>query len=345
MGAYFSSGLALDILFLGVIQGVALSIRYNMNVVINNEYFSKYRATAMGVSLAGSTSGVLALKPIITYVLDHSDHNYRKAYLVLGIIMSFNVIFNLCIRKPRGCDPQSQANSGYSWGSDSSSFSTIVQLLMSPGLHCIWIMQTIYFYISRTYTIFIVDYGNDIGFDREYSRSLLEFWVYGELIGRLFLGLIIDSRFMSLKWSIVIVNLLLALVEFSLIAEPKHFPIVTNNSPDRSPLAPTTISYYIFAASVSLVAALSSLVNMLILPFGQEYLGKKLVPWAFATASIITSVFLIVRPVLIGASRDYEKSYSLLIMIMAAGPFAFSILFLFVGLSLRGFGSVQISHN
>ena len=113
IGAYFSNGLAFDIFCLGIVQGVALSIRYNMNVVINNEYFYKYRATAMGISLAGSTCGVFVLKPIISYVLDTSDHHFRNAYLALSVIMSFNIILNLMIRKPRSQtrpgSPDSQA--------------------------------------------------------------------------------------------------------------------------------------------------------------------------------------------------------------------------------------------
>lgn len=334
VGAYFSNGLTWDIIWLGVVQGVALSIRYNMNVVINNEYFVKYRATAMGVSLAGSTCGVFVLKPIIAHVLDSSNHHFRNAYLTLGIIMSFNLLLNLLIRKPRANaarpgSPESQGTEeSFDLGTEEPLSELMIRLLKNPNLHCIWIMQTIYFYVSRTYTIFIVDYGVDSGFTRGDSRNLLDFWVYGEIGGRLLLGSIVDSRLISLRWNLVIVNLLLSISGFALVLQPSIFDSGSqmNNS-----------YFWCFGLAIASIAALSSLVNMMIVPFGQEYLGKKNVPWAFAMGSVVTSVFLLLRPSLIGLSRDYLKSYDLLIIVMSTGPLVYAILFTFLEPILRRF--------
>lgn len=344
VGAYFSRGLGFDIFCLGIVQGVALSIRYNMNIVINNEYFIKYRATAMGISLAGSTCGVFVLKPIITHVLDASGHHFRNAYLALGIIMSFNIILNLLIRKPkvpvRPGSPDSQATQDsfgidQEEGEDSISHS-LALLLKNPSIHCIWIMQTVYFYISRTYTIFIVDYGVDSGFARSDSRNMLNFWVYGEILGRLLLGGLVDARLMSLKWNIITVNLLLAFSGFALLVDSSTFAeAIGSLSVTDTEIASSLYYFWYFGISVALIAALSSLVNMLIVPFGQEYLGKRNVPWAFAMSSVVTSVFLLLRPSLIGLSRDYHKSYDLLIIVMSSGPCFYAILFLCIEPFLR----------
>lgn len=354
VGAYFSASLALDILCLGIIQGIALSIRYNMNVVINNEYFVKYRATAMGVSLAGSTCGVFILKPVISYVLDSSNHQFRQAYLALAIIMSFNILFNLLIRKPKPTSSHEWANSQEAQDSvdNDSNNQTVLKslkaLTRNPSIHCIWIMQTVYFYISRTYTIFLVDYGVDSGFSRATSRNLLNFWVYGEVSGRLLLGGFVDSRLISLKWNIVIVNILLAMSGFALLIDNSMFTsqIVTNATRiGAEPIVTAVTSnayYWFFGLAVALVAALSSLVNMLIIPFGQEYLGKKNVPWAFAMSSIVTSIFLLVRPTLIGWSRDHHKSYEPLIVVMSSGPLLYAILFVFVEPFLRNRRMINI---
>lgn len=346
LGAYISQSLTLDIFFLGIVQGLALSFRYNMNVVINNNYFSRFRATAMGISLAGSTCGVFFLKPIITYVLDNSERKFRRAYLALAIIMSLNFFLSFLIRKPKEPDelnnngaitestPYRNLRQNSSQAIESSFHYRLVgivyALLKSPSLHCIWIMQTIYFYISRTYTMFLVDYGVDIGYDREKSRDLLNFWVYGELIGRFLLGAFIDSRVISLKWNITLVNLILAIAGFSLIIEPRYL--------DETSMG----NYILFGCSVAFVAALSSLLNMLIVPLGQEYLGKEFVPWAFAFASVITSGFLIARPALIGYSRDYLKSYDLLVLVMHGSPLIFSILFIIFEPLIKRFGMVRI---
>ena len=206
----------------------------------------------------------------------------------------------------------------------------LTNLLKNPSIHCVWIMQTVYFYISRTYTIFIVDYGVDSGFTREESRNMLNFWVYGEITGRLLLGGFVDSRILSLKWNIVIVNLLLAASGFALLVDSSFFGLtaLTDDLTDVIAGEPTSLYYFwYFGMSVASIAALSSLVNMLIIPFGQEYLGKKSVPWAFAMGSVVTSVFLLMRPSLIGLSRDYYKSYDLLIIVMSSGPAVYAILF------------------
>lgn len=331
VGAYFSNNLALDIFCLGIVQGVALSIRYNMNVVINNEYFVKYRATAMGISLAGSTFGAFLLEPIISHILDNSQHSFRNAYLALGVIMSSNILLSYFIRKPQYTPIPSSRSESIDENTETTTEMSI-GLLRNPGIHCIWIMQTIYFYISRTYTIFIVDYGLDKGFSRPMSRHLLDFWVYGEFVGRLLLGGLVDSKLMSLKLNIAIVNLVLALFGFALLIKPAIvtgtvgavlMAIIPNLTADRC-------YFWLFGLSVSSIGALSSLVNMLIVPYGQEYLGKKNVPWAFAMGSVVTSIFLLFRPSLIGWSRDQHKSYDLLIIVMSSVPFVYALLFLMI---------------
>lgn len=333
VGAYYSNNLGLDILCLGVVQGVALSLRYNMNIVINNEYFAKFRATAMGISLAGSTFGVFALKPIIAYVLDISEHRFRNAYLALAAIVSFNIVLNMFIRKPktqiRPGSPDSQGTEESFQMSDNryegSLGKNLLALIKNPNIHCIWIMQTIYFYISRTYTIFIVDYGVDQGLTRAESRNLLDFWVYGEISGRLLLGGFVDSGLLSLKWNMVVVCLLLSGSGFLSNLSPSIF---TDTLPDTGKLPPGSYYLWFLGLSIAGSAAFSSLLNMLIVPFGQEYLGKRNVPWAFAIGSVVTSVFLFLRPSLVGLSRDYYKTYELLILVMSSGPFIFALLFI-----------------
>lgn len=375
VGAYFSNNLISDIMYIGVIQGIAFSIRYNMNVITNNEYFEKYRATAMGISLAGSSCGVFFLKPLITFVLDKSQKDFRTAYLALALIMSTNFIFGFFLRKPCNSDDNSptkikqsesrisrdsnrinaQINSNateedeiYQVDDNLSLKRSLLILLENPSIHCIWIMQTIYFYISRTYTIFIVDYGIDKGFKLEDSRNLLNFWVYGEVLGRLLLGGFVDSKLLNLKWNIILVNLILAISGYVLLSTPAttldrynysaplNVSVTTSNATTQILKAqPSDAYFWFFGMSIAMVAAFSSLMNIMIVPFGQEYLGKKNVPWAFAMSSIVTSIFLLLRPLLIGLSRDYLKSYNLLIIVMSSGPGMYALLFLCVEPYLR----------
>lgn len=335
VSAYLSRSLIIDVLTLGILQGVALSMRYNMNVVINNEYFDKYRTTAMGFALAGSTSGVLFLKPTIQFVLD--TYGIRNAYLALAMIVSVNFALNLLIRPPKVSilhqvtDKQSDISiktyetivenrsrhDSINQTSDSEilGLSELVKLFKNPATHYIWILQTIYFYNNRTYTIFIVDYGTEKGLERQASRNLLSFWIYGEIAGRLLLGRLIDTRILSTKYNVALVNFLLGFLGLSLMLNVSMDPNL----------------YFVYIGIIlASIAAGTSLVNMVIIPCAQETIGHENVAWAYASCSVITGVFMFTRPYLVGFSKDYLGSYSLLIVVMSSVPIVFAAVFLII---------------
>ena len=97
--AYFSCSLTVDIIALGVIQGLALSTCTVLSLVINNDYFERYRTTAYGISMSGSTFGVLYLSPLVSWLLTEYD-NFRLVYLALALVFCGNLILVLFI-KPR----------------------------------------------------------------------------------------------------------------------------------------------------------------------------------------------------------------------------------------------------
>lgn len=97
--AYFSTTLTVDIIALGLIQGLALSTCTVLSLVINNDYFERYRTTAYGISMSGSTFGVLYLSPLVSWLLDEYS-NFRVVYLALAIVFCVNIFLVLFI-KPR----------------------------------------------------------------------------------------------------------------------------------------------------------------------------------------------------------------------------------------------------
>lgn len=360
IGAFFNNQtyFIIDLICLGFLQGLALSIRYNMNVVINNEYFERYRTTAMGFALAGSTIGVFMLKPLVEYSIDTYD--IRGAYLALAIVVCFNFIFNLQIRKPllidesniclkrklnesikstsviEFSDQQMNIKSNNLPVKMGNSRMNIIGKLSdlfknNHEIHFIWLMQTIYFYTNRSYTIFIVDYGRDIGLNINSSRDLLSFWVYGELLGRLLLGRLIDLRMLPMKSNVFFINVLLASAGFCLLVKfgSSESEMITRGSTDEISTNSKLYFWYVGIVSAS-IAALTSLLNMVIVPFGQEILGKSKIPWAYASCSVLTGFMLLLRPLLFGLSRDVYGSYGLIIVMISTFTMIFALGFLFI---------------
>ena len=97
--AYFSNSLEVDILALGLVQGLALSTSTVLSLAINNDYFERYRTTAYGISMSGSTFGVLYLSPLVSWLLSEYD-DFRLVYLALAAVFSINLLLVMFI-KPR----------------------------------------------------------------------------------------------------------------------------------------------------------------------------------------------------------------------------------------------------
>lgn len=469
--AYFSSSLALDILALGVTQGLALSIYSVLGLLINNDYFERYRTTAYGISLSGSTFGLLYLNPIVNWLLDNYD-DFRLVYLALACLFSFNLLLVLFIRpraeapklawlsgrfqgrrdhdqgepragsgvdndtpsqdpkrkrsrleprflesrnsvasisymarsrrasamsrtgpaesvrkserasgnavrslqpgqakkisvagsalaanlavggrsSPKSLGPASRQNSIRGLDSEAGggggeveldvaslcrqlerelqtdepsnksaqgpldeqqqqqSFSLVnlMGLLRLPYLHCTWLMLALYNLIARIYVIILVDFARDHGVGHSDSSNLLNYWSLGELVGRLFLGSLIDMQFLSCRSCVGLTCALVAAVMVCMVLVE---------------------SYLMYALSSMLVAALISLEYMLINVMMVEYIGKQMVTNCYSLAAAISSLVLFGRPAMIGFFRDRLGSYDGLLLTLAGLAAAFAALF------------------
>lgn len=120
LGAYFSDSLVLDILWLGIVQGLALSINTVLSLVINNDYFRRYRTTAYGISLSGSTFGILYLGPLVSWCLERDELHFRSGYLAIGAVLALNALLVIFIR-PRDKSPTNKGSAAASSSVKSSS--------------------------------------------------------------------------------------------------------------------------------------------------------------------------------------------------------------------------------
>lgn len=508
--AYFSSSLAVDILALGIVQGLALSTSTVLSLAINNDYFERYRTTAYGISMSGSTFGVLYLSPLASWLLRDYD-DFRLVYLMLSVVFSVNILLvffikpraktikrsgkpqeggqedehelerdlsqlrgqlsrfesrferqnsiasisyrarsrrqsvlsrtmtaaselsagptgmaaagntntnrsaassmRLARRTPLGASPSQkqmncclQMDAGHlmlaksvSVGGNlfqeppskkisinsveqqifmaidsklapdadkkpdemhevilskladleanqrvvhkktsvafncldekeeqedkkrpaikpkttttTSEFSmqSVLALLRLPYLHCAWIMLALYYLIARIFIIILVDFADDHGFSLTESTNLLNYWSLGELFGRIFLGSLIDLKWMSCKSCISLTcSLIGALILTMSLVE----------------------SYYVYATCSLFIAALISLEYMLINVMIVEYLGKSSVTSCYSIAAFISSLILFARPTLIGLFRDQLGSYDGLLWLLASISLAYALLVL-----------------
>jgi len=98
--AYLSDSLLLDTIALGLVQGLGLACSTVLSLAINNDYFERFRTTAYGISMSGSAFGVLYLSPLVSWILDRFQPNFRLVYLALAMVFCANVLLVLFI-KPR----------------------------------------------------------------------------------------------------------------------------------------------------------------------------------------------------------------------------------------------------
>lgn len=194
----------------------------------------------------------------------------------------------------------------------------LIEKLLCPYVHCVWIMLAIYYVVARVYVMILADFTHDHGFSLSDSSFLLNFWSLGELLGRIVLGSLIDMHWLSVKSNIIVVALMISV---SII------PMVLFEN------------LYIYAMSCTMTAALVSLEYMLINVLIIEYMGREKVTSTYAIASLLTSPILFVRPLLIGFFRGYLDSYDGLFLTLAAFTGLFALLFaLFEPLMVKYYG-------
>lgn len=209
---------------------------------------------------------------------------------------------------------------------DSLSIRLILKLLKMPCLHCVWMMLTIYYLLSRVFIMIIVDFGKDRNLEPNESSGLLNYWSIGEICGRIILASLIDLSWLSVKNCIIITCSTLSLSIFSLVLASDY-----------------SVGFYFYAFSLSTIAALISLEYVLINVFLLDYikLSKSSssnyiqITSCYSIGSLISSLLLVARPTLIGLYRDRLGSYDGLLLLLAALPLLFALLFALIEPAMR----------
>lgn len=258
-------------------------------------------------------------KSVVSFHID-LDSNYSNTLEKSDSIRAFST------QQARVCPPGSTS------GSENEeivtfSYELIFKLLRKPCLHCVWMMLTIYYLLSRVFIMIIVDLGKDRNLEPVESSNLLNYWSFGEICGRIILASLIDLRWLSVKNCIIITCSFLSLSIFSLVLASDYL-----------------LGFYFYAFCLTIVAALVSLeyvlINVLLLDYmtssRKSFSSNQIqIATCYSIGSFISSLLLFARPTLIGLYRDKLGSYDGLLLLLAALPIAFVALFALIEPSMR----------
>ncbi|XP_015786898.1 monocarboxylate transporter 13 [Tetranychus urticae] len=93
---YFATSVLDIVIFVGIIQGFGIGITYVQNPAIINEYFVKYRGSALGIALSGGTLGTFAISPLAQKSLEYLG--LHKSFLTLAVLTLLTLPISLTLR-------------------------------------------------------------------------------------------------------------------------------------------------------------------------------------------------------------------------------------------------------
>lgn len=326
------------IISMGFICGFGMSLITISKFQINNAYFVRYRSRAFGFCLTGAAFGTLYISPICRYMLN--EHSINSCYLMLSAILLPNVPLSLLLRPKRldeakyveietGNDDTSTEKIssiseqveqkftskiiGQTKTSDYDDriFFSIKKVLSIPIFHLIWPTQLLFYWLNFVFGMIIVDFGKDRNLNEDEITYLVPTWAFGQLVGRLFLGALVDMNFISCKLFTVICLSSISLSTWLLTNVDRLFS-ETGPSLKEQDNEGIIVILIIFFLSM-FIANLYILFNNLV----SSYIERKLTAMSIGLSSFLGSFFLLPRAHIIGYYRDTEGNYDSMINLFA----------------------------
>ncbi|XP_023235416.1 monocarboxylate transporter 12-like [Centruroides sculpturatus] len=328
---YFVNDILSLILIFGLFHGIGSGLVRMCNVISINNYFSKYRTVALGIMLAGISTGAFIFPPLIELCID--EYGLRGTFLILtGVILQGFIGALLYRNLPKKEEPKPEVNAKRSSVTEfirRRSFDTAITILENnspnrkenskiikpieeanskenifykaikslmfifsiPMYHVIWISYAIFDISFSTFITIIVDHGMDCGIDEHQAVFFLSSLSIAELCGRLGGGWIVDLNVLSRK-NFVRIGFLLMAVMFVII------PLLKN--------------FIVLLAITAAVGILGSCILINGTTLYTEYLGLERLPLAAGSGSTISGLIGLATPKIIGYFRDSTNSYNTL---------------------------------
>ncbi|KFM62125.1 Monocarboxylate transporter 12, partial [Stegodyphus mimosarum] len=170
-----------------------------------------------------------------------------------------------------------------------------IEILANPSFLIISAVYAVYFTLSNTFLMVVIDFAADRGVTIDQSVFFVSAFSIGDLVGRLSFGWIADMQFIRrsnlIRSYLFVMGTLTAVLPFCYYVE------------------------LLFAASIVLgILSGSVMVNHSVLL--SEYLGLRKLPIAMGFSVCLVGLTSFLRPVIIGFFRDERQSYDQLFIFL-----------------------------
>lgn len=323
-----------QIISMGFMCGIGQSFVTISSFQINNSYFVRYRSRAFGLGLTGAAFGTLYITPLCQYVLNNYNHQlcYLMLGLILlpNVFLSLllkqnkqqqqreqeqiqiapnlpvSIEITNCPTEKRVILKEQQINTiSGDLVVDNSKIIIVAQLepsvwqsikliIKSPLFHLIWTLQLLFCWFNFVFGMIIVDFGKDRELDSGQVAKLIPIWAFGQLVGRLFLGSLVDFKLLSYEVFTVICFGSIGAITWTL----------NNVRGETLEQQDILISILVFTLSM-FISNLYILFNGLVV----SYMDKSLTALSIGISSFTSSFFLLPRASTIGYYRDTIGNY------------------------------------
>lgn len=323
---------------LGTVIGIGQGMMYFTNTIVINQYFKKNRASGNGIYFAGGTFSSFFFPPVLFSII--RSYGLRTTLLFLGGMALHAIPGSLLLESPftrikkiqrrRALSSIQVANTPettklaeqkHNTLDEETTFKIPVEwvrkqlaefvFLKRPIFHVIVFTGVAFSFSFVIYPVTIVDFAITRGITRDQSALLLTTFSTGDLTGRLFAGIVTDSRMLQRDHMMVMVYAAWSATFLAL------------------PLCEGYAIMVVVTIALGVAVGSGTILNTVLLA---DYLGIKSLPMTFAMYRLLLGVISLARPLCIGYFRDKVGSYDGLYFVIGAYSFIVSLAWAVVSL-------------
>ncbi|CAN7987018.1 unnamed protein product, partial [Ixodes hexagonus] len=335
--AVMASSAAPDILWmsltLGVAHGFGLGMVVTMLQVLISMYFKRYRGVANGIMFAGSTTSSFVFPRLLLFLKE--TYNFRNCLILLGAILMNMTVVGMLLKEPRWAkkphhqrrmsfipetvlysveDDPSRANKDASQHiPNQSSPRTVAQQVTK-------IFKSIMFYVllaswlvlNYNFDVFfatLIDFAIDKGISLSDALSLLSYLSITDLLGRVFLPLLADRKYVR-RSTLSLLNFLCMGTGIVVL------PLVTSYA---SLLAVCLFTAMFMGSAITMHGVLMA-----------DYIGLERLAVAYSIVGAVCGPVLIGKAPFVGYFRDDIGSYDIMFWILGGSSICISSIWLLV---------------
>ncbi|CAN8015716.1 unnamed protein product, partial [Ixodes persulcatus] len=297
---------------LGAIHGVGLGITTMTYIILLALYFDKYRGLTSGLKYAGASSAGLVFPNLLAYLQE--KYSFRGTLLICGGIIMHVLAIGIFVKEPPWTCLKSiekdVKNTTKERSFEIQNISVNIQelhdlsttvareqvkkhrpvllLFVNPMLYIVLALAVVIDFTGVAYVSTIVDYAVDKGLSIEDAESLIIYGSCSELVGRVFLPLIADTRCIR-RTTLVMANLFIwgcSMMLFPYLSLQVHIILVC------------LCAYLSYGCVTSMRSVLMA-----------DYVGVQWISTCYGLSGLVLLPLTFCSPSLTGFFRDSRESY------------------------------------